>query len=96
MNTQQNRRRGLAAALGFAALAAALPSVADDYKFIISGYPAVNESYSAESAGTALVTATRCGRSEASALEARYRTRCESEGIGMRTDKRNGLYIIFR
>ena len=96
MNTQQNRKRGLAAALGFAAFAAALPSVADDYKFIISGYPAVNESYSVESVGTVLVAATRRGGSEASALEARYRTRYESEGIGMRTDKRNGLYIIFR
>lgn len=96
MKTPTNRRRGLAAVLGFAAFAAVLPSVADDYQFIVSGYPAANVSYSAESSGTALVTSTRRGGSAAAALEARYRTRCESEGIGMRTDERKGLYIIIR
>ncbi len=98
MMTSTIRKKGLAAALGFAALASALPSVADDYRFIISGYPTANESYSAISRGETegIVTATRRGISVSSALEARYRTRCESEGIGMRTDERRGLYIIIR
>lgn len=79
------------------ALAAALPSVADDaYEFLISGYPAEDKSYPAASKGIALATATRSGRSEGSLVEARYRTRCESDGIGMRSDERRVFYIIVR
>ena len=46
--------------LGAAAL---LPLHADEYRFIVSGYPAANESYAAASAATSLETATRSGGS---------------------------------
>ena len=49
-----------ALALGEAALS---PLHADTYQFIVSGYPAANESYSAASSGMALATATRSGGS---------------------------------
>ena len=83
----------LAAALALAALS---PLHADTYQFIISGYPAVNESYAAASSGTALATATRSGGSAASPLEARYRTWDESDGIALRSDKYRATMIIFR
>ena len=82
-----------ALALGVAALS---PLHADTYQFIISGYPAVNESYAAASSGTALATATRSGGSAASSLEARYRTWDESDGIALRSDKYRATMIIFR
>ena len=63
-------------------------------RFIISGYPAANESYAAESAATSLETATRSEGSAASALEARYRTWDESDGIALRSDKYVGMMII--
>ena len=96
MKTLNIKNKGLAAALGFAAFAVAMPAVADDYQFIISGYPATNESYAGESIGIALETATRTALTKAQDLEARYRTMDESEGIGMRTDKRKGFSIIIR
>lgn len=80
-------------ALGGAALS---PLHADTYQFIVSGYPAANESYPAASAGTALATATRSGGSAASQIEARYRTWDESDGIALRSDKYSGITIIFR
>jgi len=73
-----------------------LVSAADDYQFIISGYPATNESYMAASSATVLVTATRTVPTPAQALEARYRTWDESSGIAFRSDKRNGMTIDFR
>ena len=74
--------------IAFATIAVALLSLhADTYRFIISGYPAANESYAAESAATSLETATRSERSAAAALEARYRTWDESDGIALRSDK---------
>ena len=92
------KRRGGAAALASALLAAAalLPVRAGDYQFIVSGYPAANESYSAASAGTALVTATRTSRSAAAPVEARFRTRAASGGIALRTDKFVGTVILLR
>ena len=75
---------------------ALLPLHADTYQFIVSGYPAANESYAAASAATSLETATRSGWSAASALEARYRTWDESDGIALRSDKYRGLMIIIR
>ena len=81
--------------IAFAAIAVALlPLHADTYRFIISGYPAANESYAAESAATSLETATRSERSAAAALEARYRTWDESDGIALRSDKYVGMMII--
>ena len=82
-----------AALLGEAALS---PLHAGTYQFIVSGYPAVNESYAAASLGTALATATRSGGSAASSLEARYRTWDESDGIALRSDKYRATMIIFR
>ena len=83
--------------IAFAAIAGALFSLhADTYRFIISGYPAANESYAAESAATSLETATRSERSAAAALEARYRTWDESDGIALRSDKYLVMMIIVR
>ena len=79
--------------LGAAAL---LPLHADEYRFIVSGYPAANESYAAASAATSLETATRSGWSAASALEARYRTWEESDGIALRSDEYHGMMIIIK
>ena len=78
-------------ALGEAALS---PLHADTYQFIVSGYPAANEKYQAASSATALVTATRSGGSAASAIEARYRTWDESDGIPLRSDDYRAMIII--
>ena len=77
-------------------LGVVLSSVGDVYQFIISGYPATNESYPAASSGTALVTATHTVPTVAAPLEARYRTWDESEGIALRSDKYHTTMIIFR
>ena len=82
-----------AALLGEAALS---PLHADTYQFIVSGYPATNESYPAASAGTALVTATRAVPTAAQALEARFRTWGESDGIALRSDKFRGMILTVR
>ena len=66
-------------ALGEAALS---PLHADTYQFIVSGYPAANESYAAASSGTP--------------IEARYRTWDESDGIALRSDKYRATIIIVR
>ena len=80
-----------------ALVAALAPLHADDtYRFIVSGYPAANESHAMPSAATALETATRIGGSAASPLEARYRTWDESDGIALRSDKYAATMIIFR
>ena len=93
-------RRFIRAALVAAVLAfgeAALsPLHADTYQFIVSGYPAANESYAAASVGIAFATATRSGGSAASPLDARYRTWDESDGIPFRSDAPVGVWIIFR
>jgi len=78
------------------AAAATIAAHADTYQFIISGYPAANESYAAPSGATSLETATRSGGSAASAIEARYRTWDESDGIALRSDKCRATMIIFR
>ena len=83
----------IAMMLGAAAL---LPLHADTYQFIVSGYPAANESYAAASAATSLETATRSGGSAATSFETRYRTWDESDGIALRSDKCRGLLIIVR
>lgn len=79
-----------------ALLVAASIAAADDYQFIVSGYPAANESRSAASSGTPLVTATRRQPTAAAPLEARYRTRDESNGIALRSDKYRGMILIVR
>ena len=82
--------------LGAAAL---LPLHADEYQFIISGDPvaaATADSHAVASAATSLETATRSGGSVASALEARYRTWDESDGIALRSDECRGMMVIIR
>ena len=79
-----------------ASAAALSPRQADAYQFIVSGYPAANVSYSAASSGTSLEAATRSGGSAASALEARYRTWDESDGIALRSDEYRGMMIYIR
>ena len=86
----------VAVAIGAAAL---LPLHADTYQFIISGDPvaaATADSHSVASAATSLETATRSGGSAASALEARYRTWDESDGIALRSDEYHGMMIIIK
>ncbi len=94
------RKQTWKAAVSAAAIAAgaAIPMAAnaDGYQFIVSGYPAVNVSYSAASSGTSLVTATRKQPTAAQSLEARYRTWDESDGIALRSDKFRGMILIVR
>ena len=71
-------------------------ALAETYQFIVSGYPAANESYSTRSSGTSLETATRSDKSAASPIEARFRTWDESDGIALRSDKYRATMIIFR
>ena len=85
-----------AAALALAAAGAPPATLADDYQFIVSGYPAVNVSYSSASAGTDIATATRSVPTSAAPLEARYRTTGESDGVDLRSDKVRATAIIFR
>lgn len=65
-----------------AMLLAPLAASADAYQYIISGYPAANESYAAASSGIPLDT--------------RYRTWDESDGIPFRSDKFRATVIVFR
>lgn len=89
---QSRRLRILAAAVAVAA-GAAIPARAD-YQFIVSGYPAANESYQAASPSTSLETAARSGKSVSSALEARCRTWDESNATSLRSDKYEGAFVI--
>ena len=87
---------GKLAALAVVAATALIPSRADTYQFIVSGYPAANVSYSAASSGTSLVTATRRQSTAAQSLEARFRTWDESDGVALRSDKYKGMILIIR
>ena len=73
-----------------------LPSFADTYQYIISGYPADNENRSVASAGIAMATSTLSTAADASALEARYRTWDESDGVALRTDKFRATIILIK
>ena len=84
----------------FALLAAAATIAAradEPYQFIVSGYPAANESYAASSAATSLETGTLSTPAASQGLEARYRTWLASEGTGLlSTLLKKGLMLIFR
>ena len=83
--------------LALLAAAATIAAHADEpYQFIVSGYPAANESYAAPSAATSLETATRSGKSAASSLEARCRTWLESLGRALRSDRIRGFFMRIR
>lgn len=77
-------------------LAGVIATNADTYQFIISGYPAENESYSVPSTTTSLETASRTAKSVATSIEARYRTWEESSGIALRSDEYLSMMILIR
>ena len=85
-----------AALTGAIALAAAQPAAADDYQYIISGYPAANECRVARSTGIALETGSYRRKGLATDLEARYRTRMSSLGIALNTTEYRAMVIIMR
>ena len=85
-----------AALTGAIALAAATPTRADGYQFIVSGYPAANPSHSDVSSGTSLAVGALGDVSTPADLEARARTRDDSTGIALRSDEYNAMMIIFR
>ena len=85
-----------AALTGAIALAAATPTRADGYQFIVSGYPAAHPSHSAVSSGTSLAVGPLGDVSAAAALEARARTCDDSDGIALRSDKYTAMIIIFK
>ena len=66
------------------------------YQFIVSGYPAVNESRSAASDAISLKSAMRSGKSTVSALEARYRTWDESNASELLSDKFRSLLLFIK
>ena len=78
------------------ALSAAQPAAADGYQYIVSGYPATNERQTDYSDGIALETATCRSVTDASELEARYRTRDVSSGIALNTTEYRAMVIIIR
>ena len=85
-----------AALTGALALSAAQPAAADGYQYIVSGYPAANERQTDYSDGIALETATCRSVTDASELEARYRTRDVSSGIALNTTEYRAMVIIIR
>lgn len=81
----------------FAAAALAPPVVADEYQFLVSGYPAANASNSATSSGIALETGTLSATVDNDApLELRYLTSDESDGIALRSDAALAFTLFFR
>ena len=93
---QSTTLKKAAALTGAIALAAATPTRADGYQFIVSGYPAANPSHSDVSSGTSLGVGVLGDVSEAAALEARARTCDDSAGTELRSDEYNAMMIIFR
>ena len=85
-----------AALTGAIALAAATPTRADGYQFIVSGYPAANPSHSDVSAGTSLAVGALASTSASADLEARARTADDSDGIALRSDKYTAMIIIIK
>lgn len=98
MKTPTNKRRGLAAVLGFAAFAAVLPSVADDYQFIVSGDPvaaATADTSSCATEGVALLTGTLTASVMSPEFDIRSWTLFETLGVKLNTwPLRGGLFII--
>ena len=78
------------------AISAAQPAAADGYQYIVSGYPAANERQTDYSDGIALETATCRSTTDASELEARYRTRDVSSGIALNTTEYRAMVFIIR
>ena len=93
---QRTTLKKAAALTSALALAAATPARADDYQFIVSGYPAANPSHSDVSGGTSLGVGVLGDVSEANALEARARTCDDSAGTALRSDEYRAMMIIVR
>ena len=93
---QSTTLKKAAALTGAIALAAATPTRADGYQFIVSGYPAANPSHSDVSSGTSLVVGVLASTSASAALEARAFTCDDSLGIALRSDEYRAMMIIFR
>lgn len=88
-------RAAFAVAVLFA-ISSSVALAADEYVFLPSGYNPENVSYSGESAGIPLESATKVVTSSSTELESFWRVSDESEGIPIRTDKLRMFYIIFR
>ena len=93
---QSTTLKKAAALMGATALAAATPTRADGYQFIVSGYPAANPSQSAVSSGTSLAVGALAATSASADLEARARTCDDSAGTALRSDKYTAMIIIFK
>lgn len=82
-----------------AAMLAPLISSADGYQFIISGDPAAAASAKTSvsvTSGSALVTSTRSFTTGPAPIEARYRTKDVTLGVGLRSDPQRGMFLIVR
>lgn len=81
-----------------AAMLAPLISSADGYQFIISGDPAAASAKTSVSvtSGSALVTSTRSFTTGPAPIEARYRTKDVTLGVGLRSDPQRGMFLIVR
>jgi hypothetical protein len=102
-NGMKKRRKPLWPFMFALAMASGLATVAaaDEYQFICTpGWNPVTaslaKSSTTRSLGTAVATGTIRSRTEASALEARYRTIEETDPIALRTDKWMGVILFFR
>ena len=93
---QSTTLKKAAALTGAIALAAATPTRADGYQFIVSGYPAANPSQSAVSSGTSLAVGALAATSASADLEARARTCDDSDGTALRSDKYTAMIIIIK
>ena len=85
-----------AAFAGSVALAAVCPSSADDYRFIVGGYPAENKSHSEVSVAAPLAVGTLATVSASAPMEARLSAAGDSASCPLRSDKFTALYIIVR
>ncbi|HCG19513.1 MAG TPA: hypothetical protein DER26_00755 [Verrucomicrobia bacterium] len=83
---------GAAAAGSTLACAALGMSRADEYRYIVSGWPVANECQSSASAAGPLDTGTLATHSSATSLEARFRTSCTSGGVLTNS----GFMLIFQ
>lgn len=81
---------------GAVALAAVSASSADDYRFIVGGYPAENKSHSEVSDAAPLVAGVLATASASAPMEARRFVSGDSAGCALRSDKFTALYIIVR
>ena len=92
----QNTTLKRAVLTGALALSAATPLRADGYQFIVSGYPVANPCRSAVSSSTSLAVGALGDVSAADALETRARTRDDSAGIALRSDKYTAMIIVVK